>query len=77
MKLKYSAEVEIPELGLQGWTMFVYTDEHEAWWTVACENRAIVTVQQKKLVLAKSYSEDRGMLADDMKKTFGRAGLSS
>ena len=77
MQLKYSIEVEIPELGLRGWSMFIYTDEHEAWWTVACENRAVVTVPQKKIVLVKNYSEDRGMSADDMKKTFARAGLSS
>lgn len=75
--LEISVEVEIPELGLRGYSLFVSTTNDDTWWTIACENRAIVTVPQKKVLMARSYSNGRGTDAKKMKEVFARAGLSA
>lgn len=74
--LVYHVEVEIPELGLRGYSMFVTFTDDDAMWTVACSNRAIVTVPQKKVLLARSYTEGRGLNAQGMKDLFEKIGLA-
>lgn len=70
-------EVEIPELGLRGYSMFVTFSDDDAFWTIACSNRAIVTVPQKKVLMGRSYTENRGLDAAGIKAHFEKAGLSS
>jgi hypothetical protein len=69
-------EVEIPELSLRGYSLFVEFTEDDHLWTIACSNRAIVTVPQKKVLMGKSYTANRGQTAEDMKKLFELRGLS-
>lgn len=69
-----SVECEIPELGQRGYSLFVETGDDNLW-TIACSNRAIVTVTQKKVLMAKCYTSGRGLTAADMKTIFERAGL--
>lgn len=75
--LAIKVEVEIPELHQRGYSLFVETTGDDAWWTIACANRAIVTVPQKKVLMGRSYSDNRGKTAADMIDLFNRVGLST
>ena len=74
--LVFHIEVEIPELDLRGYSLFVTFTDDDIFWTVGCSNRAIVTVPQKKVLMVRNYTEGRGLDAAGMKEVFEGAGLS-
>lgn len=75
--LALKVEVVIPELSQRGYSLFVETTPDDNYWTIACSNCAVVTVPQKKILIARSYTEGRGMTANEMKEVFKKAGLGT
>jgi hypothetical protein len=75
--LALKVEVVIPELGQRGYSLFVETTPDDNYWTIACSNCAVVTVPQKKMLIARSYTDGRGLDAAGMKEVFTRAGLGT
>lgn len=59
-------EVETP-LG-PGWAILLETTAHDYFWTVALQNKALVTFTQDRIRIAESYSHRRGMTDEQMKK---------
>lgn len=57
--------VETP-LG-KGYAFLIETTNHENWYTVMLDTRAIVTMKQDKLLMQKSYTHGRSMLDAEMR----------
>lgn len=57
--------VETP-LG-RGYAFMIETENHDNWYTVLLDTRAIVTLRQEKLLTQRSYSHGRGMLDEEMR----------
>lgn len=63
--------VETP-LG-DGFALFVETSAHDNWWTVAIsETCALVTFEQARIRIHKSYTHCRGITDEVMKKITAR-----
>lgn len=58
--------VETP-LG-KGYAFMIETENHDNWYTVLLDSRAIVTLRQEKLLTQKSYSHGRSMLDSEMRE---------
>lgn len=53
----------------RGYALLVETNAEDQWWTVAlAETRALVTFQQSKIRVARSYGYGIGMTDEDMLK---------
>lgn len=51
-----------------GYAIFVDCGNDDYWWTIALDNGAIVTFQQSKIRLARSYTKRRGITDAQMRK---------
>lgn len=65
-ELRELISVETP-LG-HGYALFVESGEHDNWWTVALDNRALVTFAQAEIKISRSYTHGRGISRREMKK---------
>lgn len=56
-----------------GRALFVESTPHDYWWTIALdETQAIVTFDQSRLRIHRSYTYERGINDDDMRKIIKR-----
>lgn len=54
-----------------GYAMIVELNEHDNYWTVALSNGAIVTFKQEKIRMCRSYTHERMLDDDQMRKIVG------
>lgn len=59
------------ELG-KGYAFMIETENHDNWYTCILDNQCIVTVQQEKLVVQRSYSHQRSLAAAELKTLMNR-----
>lgn len=69
VQLKELIPVETP-LG-EGYAVFFEARAHDNYWTVALENKALVTFTQDRIRICNSYTHRRGINDDQMKKIVG------
>lgn len=53
------------ELG-KGYAFMIETENHDNWYTIILESQAIVTLQQERILVQKSYTHKRGLTSADM-----------
>lgn len=51
-----------------GYAIIFETGEHDNYWTIALDNGAIVTFNQEKIKIGRSYTHDRGINDKEMKE---------
>lgn len=66
LQLKELIPVKTP-IG-DGYAIIVELGEHDNYWTVAMSNGAIVTFQQQKIRISRSYTHDRMIDDAEMKE---------
>jgi hypothetical protein len=52
----------------KGYAFLIETENHDNWYTIILDSRAIVTLPQEKILAQRSYSHGRSMSDDDIKK---------
>lgn len=72
IQLDERLSVETP-LG-HGYAVIFESGEDDNWWTVALDNGAIVTFQQSKVRMSRSYSHGRGIDDVEMATIIGGGG---
>lgn len=55
-----------------GYAIFLETDAHDYYWTIALDNGAIVTFTQDKLRICNSYTHGRGITDEKMKNIISK-----
>lgn len=56
----------------KGYAFLIETENHDNWYTIILDTRAIVTLPQEKILAQRSYSHGRSMSDDDIKKIISR-----
>jgi hypothetical protein len=51
-----------------GWALLIEAGGHEYWWTVALDTCALVTFQQSKIRIARSYTHSRSLDDNEMRE---------
>lgn len=52
----------------EGYAILIEAQQHDYWWTVVLDNGAIVTFPQNKLRVCRSYTHERGISDEEMKR---------